>query len=122
VTVVVSLADHFAYAEPAIRPVLAELLKRIKALDRTERRIKEKPTSEHRIAYSVASIFAEVKVQKKKILVRFFEMGVSDPKNLVTDITKYRWPWPKQIAVDSVALVDYAMAFVEASYRSHRAD
>ena len=118
----ISFGDHLAYAEPPIRPVLAELRKRIMALDRTERRIKEKATSEHRIAYSVSSIFAEVKVQKKKILVRFFEMGVSDPKNLVTDITKYKWPWPKQIAVDSVASVDYAMAFVEASYRSHRAD
>jgi len=119
---VVSFADHLAYAEPPIRPVLAELRKRIMALDRTKRRVKETVTTERRIAYSVASIFAEVKVQKKKILVRFFEMGVSDPKNLVTDITKYKWAWPNQIAVDSVTLVDYAMAFVEASYRSHRAD
>ena len=118
----VSFADHLAFAEPPIQPVLLELRKRIMALDRSERRIKEKVTTERRIAYSVASIFAEVKVQKKQILVRFFEMGVSDPKNLVTDITKYKWAWPNQIAVDSVALVDYAMAFVEASYRSHRAD
>ena len=118
----VSFADHLAYAEPNIRPVLVELRKRIMALDRTERRIKEKATSEHRIAYSVASIFADVKIQKRKILVRFFEMGVSDPKNVVTDKTKYKWAWPNQIAVDSVALVDYAMKFVEASYRSHRAD
>jgi hypothetical protein len=88
-------------------PDLVLELKRIMALDRPERRIKENVMTHRRLAYSVASIFAEVKVRKRKIQVRFFEAGVSDLKNLVTDIT----------------LVDYyAMAFVEASYRSHRAD
>jgi predicted transport protein len=122
VTVVASFADHLAYAEPPIRPVLVELRKRIMALDRPERRIKENVTTHRRLAYSVVGIFAEVKVRKKQIQVRFFEAGVSDPKNLVTDIKKYKWPWPNQITVDSVALVDYAMPFIEASYRSHRAD
>ena len=47
-------------------------------------------------------------------------MGVPDPKNLITNIPKtHRWQHDKEITIDSLDLVDYAMTFVEASYRSH---
>jgi predicted transport protein len=111
-----SFDDHVAYTQPAIRPVLRELRTRITALDR---RIKENVTVHQRIAYSVARVFAEVKVQKKRVLVRVFETGSPDPKNLVVDIPKkHGWQHQKEIPIDTVELVDYAMTFVAASYRS----
>ena len=49
-------------------------------------------------------------------------MGVSDPKGIVTDIPRsYQWVYQKEIPLDSKELVDYAIPFIEASYRSSRA-
>jgi hypothetical protein len=65
----------------------------------------------------------EVKVQKKLILVRFFDVGIPDPKNMVTHIPyakKQNWRHDKEIRIDSLELVDYVMKFVEASYQSPR--
>lgn len=60
-----------------------------------------------------------MKVQKKAILVRFFGMNVEDPKHLVTEIPKsHGWQHDKEIRVESLEFVDYAMRFIEASYRS----
>jgi predicted transport protein len=111
----VSFEDHVAYAEPQVRPVLRELRARINGLGRMD----EKVTAARRIAYSVARVFAEVKVQKKRVLVRVFDMGVPDPKGIVADIpAKHKWQHQKEIAIDSPELVDYAMFFIAASYRS----
>ncbi len=120
-TSIASFEDHVAYADPNIRPVLLELRVRLKSLDEGGTKIKEKVTKHQRIAYSVAQIFAEVKVQKKRILIRFFGTNVSDPKNIVTNIpATHRWQHDKEIAVDSLGLIDYAMRFIEASYHSNR--
>ena len=116
----ISFDDHVAYTEPAIRPVLRELRTRITALDR---RVAEKVTMHQRIAYSIARVFAEVKVQKKRVLVRVFDTGKPDPKNIVGDIPKtHGWQHQKEIPIDRVELVDYAMTFVTASYRSSLQD
>jgi predicted transport protein len=112
--------DHVEYTDRALQSVLRELRARIIALDPSGRRISEQVTAHQRIAYSVARIFAEIKVQRKRILIRFFGMGVSDPRSLVTNIpAMHRWQQDKQIAVDSFNALDYAMTFIEASYRSH---
>jgi hypothetical protein len=72
-----------------------------------------------RIAYSIARVFAEVKVQKKRALVRVFDTGTPDPKHIVGDIPKtHGWQHQKEIPIDRVELVDYVMTFVTASYRS----
>jgi predicted transport protein len=82
----------------------------------------EKVTKKQRIAYDVERDFCEVKVQKQRILVRVFDMGVSDPKGIVTDIPpSNQWVYEKEIPIDSKELVDYAIPFIEASYRSSRA-
>jgi len=118
----VSFEDHVAYVDPPIRPVLREIRTRITALDRCGA-IKEQATKHQRVAYSVARIFAEVKVQKKRILIRFFGTSVPDPNNLVTNIpATHRWQHDKEIAIDRFDLVDYAMTFIEASHRSHQAN
>jgi predicted transport protein len=113
----VSFDDHVAYAEPQIRPVLRELQKRIRALGS---RIEERPTRQQRIAYRVNDReFLEVKVQKRRILIRFFEKGVADPKGLIKKIPiKHNWLEDREIPVDNFDLVNYAMSFIEASYRS----
>jgi len=67
-------------------------------------------------------VFTEVKVQKKRVLVRFFGTGVADPKNLVTTVPEtHQWQHDKEIALDSPSLLDYAMTFIERSYKSHLA-
>ena len=94
----VSFDDHVAYTEPAIQPVLRELRTRITALDR---RVTEKVTVYQRIAYSVTRVFAEVKVQKKRVLVRVFDTGSPDPKNLVVDIPEtHGWQHQKEIPIE----------------------
>ena len=87
-----SFEDHLEYANPPIQPVLVYLRGRIKALGR----MGEKVTKKERIAYDVERDFCEVKVQKERILVRVFDMGVSDPKGIVTDIPRsYQWGLPE---------------------------
>ena len=114
-----SFDEHLEYAEPHVRPILQELRQRILALD--PKKIQEGITEQKRIRYSVNRIFAEVKVQKKLVLIRFFDMGLSDPEKLVRHIpyaASQGWQHDKEIRIDSMNLVDYAMQFVEASYRS----
>jgi len=68
-------------------------------------------------------IFAEVKVYKKLILVRFVDLSVPDPKKIVEHISyakKHNWKLGNEIRVNSIQLVDYAMPFIEASYRDSR--
>jgi predicted transport protein len=66
------IENHLSYAEPHVRPVLNQLRTRIAELDR---RIVESATPAQRIVYRVDRIFAELKVQKKRVLVRIFETG-----------------------------------------------
>ena len=112
-----SFEDHLEYANPPIQPVLVYLRGRIKALGR----MGEKVTKKERIAYDVERDFCEVKVQKERILVRVFDTGLSDPKGIVADIRRHGWPHEKEVPVNSKDLVDYAIPFIEASYRSSRA-
>ena len=117
----ISFEDHVAYVDAPLRPVLRELRKRIAALDKTGgRKMTEQVTKHQRVAYSVNRIFAEVKVQKKRILVRFFGMRIPDPKNIVTRIpATHRWQHDREIAITNLGLLDYAMPFIEDSYHSH---
>jgi predicted transport protein len=121
-TTIVSFQDHVAYADPPIQPLLRQLRTRIIGLEQPGRTITEKVTKHQRIAYSAGRVFAEIKVQKKRVLVRFFDTGVVDFKNLVMDVpATHKWQQDKEIALDNSNLADYAMRFIEPSYKSHRA-
>jgi predicted transport protein len=116
VTTMALFEDHRSYAEANIRPVLDELRGRI---TRLSFKVKEKPTRAQRIAYSVARVFAEVKIQKTRILVRVFDMGIPDPRGIVIDIPgTHKWQHQKEIPINSLELVGYAMPFIVASYKS----
>jgi len=110
-----SFEHHVAFAEPAVRPALRELRKRITALGPA---IKETVTRHQRITYGTGHAFVEIKVQKKRILVRVFGTGLPDPRGVVTPIAKsHNWSHDEQLAINTLELVDYAMPFVNASYR-----
>jgi predicted transport protein len=109
-----SFEAHVAYAQPAIRPILLELRKRISALGPA---IKETVTRQKRITYGAGHAFVEIKVQKERILVRVFGTGQPDPRGVVTPIPKsHNWSHDEELAINSQELVDYAMGFVKASY------
>jgi predicted transport protein len=109
-----SFEDHVTYAEPSIRSVLDKLRSRIIALGPG---IKENITPAQRITYRLVHDFVEIKVQKK-VLIRVFDTGVPDPRNIAVAIPKSRgWPHDAELAINTVDLVDYAMPFVAASYR-----
>lgn len=111
------IEDHIAYAEPHIRPVLEQLRERISSLDR---RVKEDPTSQQRFTYAIGRQFAEVKVFKKCVLVRFFQSPTPDPHKLVQHISyanKHNWQHDKQMRLYDIQTVDYLMPFLEASLR-----
>jgi hypothetical protein len=79
--------------------------------------------AKQRVAYSIARVFAEVKIQKKRVLVRVFDAGLPDSRKLVVDIPEtHGWQHQKQISIDRVELVDYAMTFVAASYQASLQD
>ena len=110
-----SFEDHVAYTEPSVRPVLHELRSRIAALGPG---IKENVTPAQRVTYRLAHDFVEIKVQKKRVLVRLFDTGVPDPRNVARPIPKSNgWSHDAELAINTVDLVDYAMPFVAASYR-----
>jgi predicted transport protein len=111
------IEDHIAYAEPHVRPILDQLRARIPTLDR---RVKEGSTLEQRFTYAINRQFAEVKVQKKCVLVRFFQSRTPDPQKLVQHIghaNKNRWVHDKEMRLYDIQTVDYLMPFLEASLR-----
>ena len=113
-----SFEDHVDYADPPIRPMLRKLKAGIIRLGP----MREKVTTAQRIAYERERDFCEVKVQKRRVLVRLFNTGLPDPKGIATDIPKsHDWQYEKEIPIDTLELVDYVMPFIEASYRSSRA-
>ena len=115
----VTFEDVVDHANPSIQPVLRHLRGRIRGLGR----MGEKVTSKTRIAYELERDFCEVRVQKERILVRVFNTGMRDPKNIITDIPKsHGWQFEKEIPIDSNQLVDYAIPYIEASYQSSRAN
>jgi predicted transport protein len=110
-----SFEDHVEYAEPPIRPALHELRRHIRSLGSG---IKENVTSKQRVTYRLAHDFAEIKILKKRLLVRVFDTGLPDPRNIGKAIPKeYGWPHDLELAIDTLELVTYAMPFVAASYR-----
>lgn len=107
--------DHVAYAEPDIRPVLLGLRSAIRGLDP---RIVERATPAQRIVYLIDRIFAEVKVQKGCVLVRFFDRGVPDPERRVRHIEHARkngWQHDKEIRLYELNTLNYAMQYISAS-------
>ncbi|MHC2457218.1 DGQHR domain-containing protein [Rhizobium leguminosarum] len=108
---------HISYAEPEIRPVLSELRSRIMQLDG---RIQERATPAQRIVYLVDRIFAEVKVQKKRVLVRIFASDTPDPKRLLHHIdhaARNGWQHDKELHLEDLSSLDDGMLFIEASLR-----
>ena len=66
-------------------------------------RMREKVTPARRIAYENERDFCEVKIQKKRVLVRVFNTGLPDPKGIVTDIPKsHGWQYEKEIPIASL--------------------
>ncbi|GEC31696.1 hypothetical protein N181_01800 [Sinorhizobium fredii USDA 205] len=114
------IEDHIAYAEPHIRPVLLSIRGRILNLDR---RVKERATPAQRIGYHYGRIFAEVKVQKKCVLVRVFDCGIPDPFHMLRHIEYAKtngWQHDKEIRLHDVEEIEPAMRFVAASLRRAR--
>jgi predicted transport protein len=111
-----TFAVHVAYTEPSVRPVLHELRRRITALGPG---IKENVTAKQRITYGLAHAFVEIKVQKEKILVRVHDTGLAEPQGIGKKFDKKdrRWSHDLELSVDTIDRADYAMPFVEASYR-----
>lgn len=109
--------DHIAYAEPHVRPVLLGVRGRILTLDR---RVKEHATPAQRIGYHCGRIFAEVKVQKKCVLIRVFDCGVPDPLHMLRHIEHAKlngWQHDKEMRLQDVEEIEPAMPFVAASLR-----
>ncbi|WP_165448368.1 DGQHR domain-containing protein [Rhizobium ruizarguesonis] len=114
------IEDHISYAKPHIRPVLDSIRTNIHALDS---RIVERPTPRQRIVFLVDRIFAEVKVQKDCVLVRFFDCAVPDPRQVVLHIEhaeKNGWQHNKEVRLTDLEMAHYAMPFIEASFRTQR--
>lgn len=110
------IAEHIAYAEPLIRPVLEAVRHHTKQLGKE---VIESATPAQRITYSWGRIFLEVKVQKRRVLLRFFDSGIPDPLKMVNHIDhaeKNGWQHDKEIRLEKLEDVDYAMRFVEASF------
>jgi len=98
-----SFEDHVDYADPPIRPVLRKLRDGIIRLGR----VREKVTPARRIAYENVWDFCEVKVQKRRALVRVFNTGLPDQKGIVTDVPKsHGWQYEKEIPIASLQLID----------------
>lgn len=116
------IEQHLSYAEPEVRAVLTELRSRIMQLDG---RIDERATPAQRIVYLVDRVFAEVKVQKKRVLVRVLDTATPDPKGLLHHIdhaAKNGWQHDKELHLDDLLGLDEGMPFIEASLRQSVAD
>ncbi|MEX0955028.1 MAG: DGQHR domain-containing protein [Rhizobiaceae bacterium] len=111
------IEQHISYAEPELRPVLTELRSRIMQLHAG---IVERATAAQRLVYLVDRIFAEVKVQKNRVLVRVFANDTPDPKRLLRHIdhaAKNGWQHDKELHIEDLSALEEGMPFIEASLR-----
>ncbi|MBB2832309.1 UNVERIFIED_ORG: hypothetical protein GGD51_002438 [Rhizobium esperanzae] len=85
-----------------------------------DRRVKEGATAQKRLTYEIERIFAEVKVWKRYVLVRFYDCPVPDPLQMVRYIDhaqKNGWKHEKEMRLYDIQAIDYLMPFLAASLR-----
>nr|WP_157776560.1 DGQHR domain-containing protein [Nitratireductor aquibiodomus] len=85
-----------------------------------DERIVELATPAQRIVYLVDRIFAEVKIQKKRVLVRVFDTATPDPRGLLHHIAhaaKNGWQHDKELHLEDFSNIVEGMPFIEASLR-----
>jgi len=70
------------------------------------------------IAFKVSKIFAEVHIQKNKILLYLRPVEFVDPENRIEKIPDtYNWSLNQRIYINNEADIDYVMPLIEQSYR-----
>jgi hypothetical protein len=114
------MQKHIAYAEPHIRPILDELRLKILQLNG---RIIERATPAQRVVYLEDRIFAEIKVQRRRVLVRIFDTDTPDPHGMLHHIehaAKNGWQHDKELRLDRPVMLVNAMPFIEASLHLSR--
>ena len=114
-TTEVVLEKHLNKGQPFVKELFSILQKRIFELDES---IEEKINSNY-IAFKVSKIFAEVHIQKSKILIYLRPVpNYKDPEKRIYQVPEtYNWSLNQRIYINNESDIDYVMNLVEQSYK-----
>ncbi len=113
-TIEISLETHLNKGQPFVRQLFSILQDRIFLLDES---IEEKINNNY-IAFKVSKIFAEVHIQKSKLLLYLRPISYSDPEERLYKVPdSYNWVLDRRVYINSEADIDYVMNLVEQSYK-----
>jgi predicted transport protein len=110
----INLDAHLNKGLPIVKELFSILESRIFLLDES---IDIKINNNY-IAFKVSKIFAEVHIQKSKILLYLRPVSFNDPENRIDKIPdSYNWSLNQRIYINNEADIDYVMPLIEQSYR-----
>lgn len=114
-TVESGLESHLKKAQPFVKEIFFSLKQRIFELDEN---IEEK-VNNYYIAYKISKIFAEVHIQKSKLLIYLRPKIVyADPEKRIDKVPdSYNWVLNHRVYINNIEDIDYVMPLIEQSYK-----
>jgi len=110
----VSLEEHLNKGQPFVKELFLILKGKIFELDEN---IQEKVNNNY-IAFKVSKIFAEVHIQKAKLLIYLRPINYNDPETRLFKVPdSYNWVLDRRVYINSEGDVDYVMSLIEQSYK-----
>jgi predicted transport protein len=110
----VSVENHINKAQPFIQELFLKLKSKIFELDEN---IQQKTTSAY-IGYRVSKTFAEVHIQKSRILIYLRPLDYYDPEGKVSKVPDtHNWVLNRRVYIDNEDNIDYVINLIEQSYK-----
>jgi predicted transport protein len=110
----ISLEIHLNKGQPFVQELFLILKGKIFELDEN---IEEKINNNY-IAFKVSKIFAEVHVQKSKLLLYLRPINYNDPETRLYKVPdSYNWVLDRRVYINNEDDIDYVMKLIEQSYQ-----
>jgi predicted transport protein len=111
---VIDLETHLSKGQPFVRELFLILKEKIFALDEN---IQEKINNNY-VGYKISKMFAEVHIQKSKLLFYLRPIEYNDPEERLYKVPdSYNWVLDRRVYITNDSDIDYVMGLVEQSYK-----
>jgi len=112
-TTLINLETHLNKGQPFVRELFSIIKSRIFLLDESI----ELKINNNYIAFKVSKIFAEVHIQKSRLLLYLRPIIYNDPEARIFKVPdSYNWVLDRRIYINNQSDIDYVMNLVEQSY------
>jgi len=113
-TAEIDLEAHLIRAQPLVKELFLTLENKILELDEN---IQEKVKNNY-IAFKISKIFAELHLQKSRILIHLRPVDYNDPKGKIQKVPdSHNWALSRKLFIDDKDDIDYVTNIIEQSYQ-----